>query len=170
MSVHCCKKRVPVSKEYIFKFNKSNTCSSSKTHKSRFIQFPFTKNINFQFLWKMLRQQLIQTGENTMDFQLKAGILTSFDQHSTSRSRSHNDICLLPGNHILSIHTTPFQCSIVVCLFQSLILSSIVRYKVPEPFRPEELNYLLEQKRYTIVTINPKSWRVLFCVNLLITS
>ncbi|KAI6177793.1 hypothetical protein M3Y97_00946400 [Aphelenchoides bicaudatus] len=85
------------------------------------------------FMWRFLRFQLIQWEEGFVDF----------------RTRS---------DKILMIVFALAQCSIVISLFQSSILTSIVRLRPREPFSLDQLPSLLERKRYSIVTTNLHSW------------
>ncbi|KAI6190494.1 Guanylate cyclase [Aphelenchoides bicaudatus] len=84
------------------------------------------------FLWKMLRLQLIQN-EGGINYHLLAGSI--------------------------SLLTFAFlQCSIILSLFQGWILTSVVKTKPPEPFRLEDLPYLLKKNLFSFVSTNIHNW------------
>ncbi|KAI6192357.1 hypothetical protein M3Y97_00328800 [Aphelenchoides bicaudatus] len=84
-----------------------------------------------KLMFKMVRLQLIQP--DSIDYKFLAGSASL-------------------------ITFTLFELVVIVGIYQSWVLSSVIKSKDPFPFRPEELYSVLKSKKYSIVTASKHEW------------
>lgn len=53
----------------------------------------------------------------------------------------------------LALGIFAFQCLIILSIYQSYIITSMVKFKDPRPFKPEDLLHQLQQRKYSFVSI-----------------